>query len=279
FDAVPITSLSVLPVDPVNNVGNYYTYVTGGSWALSTLFESERYAEQAATDGGPDPAQYEVGTDLTIAPFVRGMVGYWKFDELSGPFLEDSSGNNTGTANGGAVFGSVGKVGRAVTFDGVNDYITMGNNSSLFPSSKIAIAFWTRLSLLPNGVADFTQHVAGGGSNVFIRTTSGNKINFSLIDGVGWKGVTSNTILTQNQWYHVVGNYDGGSIKIYINGVSENTFPASGNINKGIPFNYFNISGATGGTTARITGLIDDLRLYNRALTNSEIQAMYNATK
>ena len=52
--------------------------MTGGSWQLSALFESEKHAIRAARDGGIDPVLYETGTNLTLSPFVNGMVGYWK---------------------------------------------------------------------------------------------------------------------------------------------------------------------------------------------------------
>ncbi|PJB83196.1 hypothetical protein CO087_02220, partial [Candidatus Wolfebacteria bacterium CG_4_9_14_0_8_um_filter_39_46] len=75
--------LPILPIDPINttSTGQYYTYVVGGSYKLTALFESEKYTERAAKDGGVDLAEYEIGTNLSLAPFTHGLVGYWSFDE------------------------------------------------------------------------------------------------------------------------------------------------------------------------------------------------------
>ena len=120
--------LPILPIDPVNSTssGQYYTYVVGGSYKLTALFESEKYTERAAKDGGVDLAEYEIGTNLSLAPFTHGLVGYWKFDEGSGTTASDSSGyGNTGTLSTGASAPgwTTGKVGGALSFDGVDDYV------------------------------------------------------------------------------------------------------------------------------------------------------------
>jgi hypothetical protein len=109
-----------LPVDPINTTssGEYYTYVAGGSWKLTALFESEKYAGNMNKDGGPDVGIYEVGTDLNLANFARGLVGYWKFDEGSGTTANDSSGyGNNGTLYNSPTW-TTGKVGGALSFNG-----------------------------------------------------------------------------------------------------------------------------------------------------------------
>jgi len=92
-------SFSNLPLDPVNatsTTGNYYyTYVTGGSWALSSPLESQKYlSEIAAQDRGYNvPGRYEVGSDLSLIGESQGLVGWWKFNEGSGTTVHDHSGN------------------------------------------------------------------------------------------------------------------------------------------------------------------------------------------
>ncbi|MBI3638322.1 hypothetical protein HY227_01095, partial [Candidatus Wolfebacteria bacterium] len=67
-------------------------YTPGGSWELTTLFESSKHTSKAGLDGGPDPAMYEVGSNLALSPFAHGLVGYWKFNEVSGTNAADSIG-------------------------------------------------------------------------------------------------------------------------------------------------------------------------------------------
>ena len=96
--------LSSLPVDPVNttNSRNYYTYISGGSWELSTTLEAAKNKmgganDRVSTDGGGMPDLYETGINLTLNPVDYGdtsLVGYWNFEEGAGGALYDRSGNN-----------------------------------------------------------------------------------------------------------------------------------------------------------------------------------------
>jgi len=105
------TPFSVLPIDPINSGFQYYTYVTGGSWELGAILESEKYKLEAVVDGGPDPTMYELGNDLNLAPFIRGLVGYWAMNDSSGGVVKDSSGyGNDGTLVGSPTW-TTGKVG------------------------------------------------------------------------------------------------------------------------------------------------------------------------
>ncbi|MCS6789191.1 MAG: prepilin-type N-terminal cleavage/methylation domain-containing protein [Patescibacteria group bacterium] len=98
-------TLSKLPIDPINTTssGNYYTYVTGGSFELTAFFESnrDRYANTALNDGDSFPGVYSIrNSSAPLTPGLRdkGLVGYWSFDEGSGTIAYDRSGyNNNGT--------------------------------------------------------------------------------------------------------------------------------------------------------------------------------------
>src|SRR3989344_4906681 len=135
--------LSKLPIDPVNttSTGLYYTYTTGGSFKLTSLFESEKLATNMKSDGGPDPATYEVGSNLNLANFARGLVGYWKLDNNA----SDSSGNgNNGTENGGMGYAS-GKVSQAGNFDG-DDFVNI-TTATKIANGKFTISAWIKFNL------------------------------------------------------------------------------------------------------------------------------------
>jgi uncharacterized protein (TIGR02145 family) len=93
-DATVVTSiqLSSLPIDPTNttSTGLYYTYITGGSYELAAMMESEKYATTAAHDGGSDALLYEKGTDLTLTPNISRT---W----ACGDTLTDSRNSNSYT--------------------------------------------------------------------------------------------------------------------------------------------------------------------------------------
>ena len=75
--------LSKLPIDPTNTTssGLYYTYVSGGSYALSSALESQKYlVSTASQDQGYDPGRYEIGSDLSLIGRCEGLVGWWPLD-------------------------------------------------------------------------------------------------------------------------------------------------------------------------------------------------------
>src|SRR3989339_2014252 len=110
FDSLDIGSpISSLPIDPTNTTSTnlFFTYTTGNSWELNALLESSDQklsgdADKTSTDGGDSYSTFEIGTDLTLAPYKdTGLVGYWRMDEGTGSIVKDSSGNNyTGTIYG-----------------------------------------------------------------------------------------------------------------------------------------------------------------------------------
>ena len=272
--------LSKLPVDPINktSTGNYYTYVTGGSWALSSLFESQKYLkDKALTDGGYNPAKYEIGSDFKLIAQSEGLVGWWSFDEGSGTIAYDRSGNNNnGTLINGPTW-TQGKVGGALSFDGVDDYVDIGNK-------------------LNQGVSNFS---------ISVWINAYNPINNSLIIGKGtwnykswglWmsqqkarmelkvenppgtiQAVDSQTIFA-NQWYHVVATIDRNSdLSIFTNGKLTQKVSLS-NI-AGYSFDNLLTLSMGYGAPGPFQGYLDDVRIYNRALSPAEIKAIYDATK
>ncbi|MCL5261910.1 MAG: LamG domain-containing protein [Patescibacteria group bacterium] len=103
--------IPTLPIDPQNSSSRYYSYLTGGSYEVLSLLESEKYLKSSASkDKGSDPGRIELGTDLSLWKTPSGLVGYWPFDG-SGTIangqtlgLEDQSGygnNGTATNSGG----------------------------------------------------------------------------------------------------------------------------------------------------------------------------------
>src|SRR5574343_311722 len=157
FDSLDIGSpLSSLPIDPTNTTSTnlFYTYTTGASWELNAILESSANKlsgdnDKSDLDGGDSYSTYEIGTDLTLAPYKdTGLVGYWKFDDASGTTAIDSSGyNNTGTLTNGPLWKTESdcKRGGCLYFDGVNDYVDAGTNSSILPNSWTVLA-WIKIN-------------------------------------------------------------------------------------------------------------------------------------
>lgn len=210
------------------------------------------------------------------------LVACWDFNEGSGTVAHDSSGNNNNATLNGATWIN-GINGNALYFDGVNDYAQAPDSQSLDISGRqITVEAWIK----PHELANL-------GKPIIDKRQSGYHDGWAL-----WKGenpvptlasfsvhgplattpdtVHGTTSLRNDVFYNVVGTYDGAYIKIYVNGHFENSLGATHDIplNNGpllighdIPNNYY------------YSGIIDEVRIYNRTLTASEIMDHYNLIK
>ncbi|MCB9988797.1 MAG: DUF1566 domain-containing protein [Rhodospirillales bacterium] len=208
-----------------------------------------------------------------------GLVGYWKLDETSGTIAADSSGNgNNGTMAGGldATNDSVtGKIGTALDFDGTDDYIDTNNNSSLDDLSNLTYAAWIKGS-----GAILTKKSNPGGNESFQSWPTG--ITFVVANSFGSSAGTAKSIdvASADTWNHVVGTYDRSGdkkLRIYLNGTEVNyseqdtlTFSLDLDFNFDFQIGWNEFSGGS-----NFTGSIDDVRIYNRALSSSEIGQLY----
>ncbi len=273
--------LGSLPVDPTNTVssGYYYTYVTGGSWALSSLLESDKYLKKLGlNDGGYDPARYEIGTRLSLIAQSKGLVGWWRFEETSGTSAADSSGNsNTATYQGSPVMNQSGKMGDTIRFDGIDDYVNFpaGVPSNLQIGGPVTLEAWIKTTksdhadagIIGYGISANQQMVLHFSTFYFYMRKSGEINDLTYSSATHYDG----------NWHHFVATWDGttnaNGMKIYMDGelrAQKTSITAvTGawpNLQVGSASNFFN-------------GWIDEARIYSRALSAAEILAMYNATK
>lgn len=265
--------ISQLPVDPINTTssGNYYTYVTGGSWMLTAIPESQKQKNDLSNT--PQVVNYPgvigMGNNLNLSPLynVTGLVGYWKFDEGSGTTVLDSSGNgNSGSFAGTSPTWSSGKIGGALRFNVSNQKVTKTLVSS--NPSALSVSFWFNVDSINTSYRDMVT-ISNTDEGRFHLTATTNHIIWYL--GGGMYTVDSGITPTPGQWYHVVGVYDSTGAKIYVNGVYASINPSSFSTT---------FSMMTVGNEAEVfNGAIDDVRYYTRTLSAAEILAIYNAAK
>ncbi len=277
--------LAALPIDPKNNASSslYYTYVTGGSWELTALLESTEKHSPAINDGGRNVGVFEIGSNTGLTPSTRdlGLVGSWKFDEGNGITADDSSGNsNTGTLFNNPTWQSSTncKSGVCLSFDGSDDYVDVGNKSSLDPTQEATIIVWVKFNQLPSAAG---RHMAiatksGTAADFDIQAQNNNdKFYFYVANGLN---VISNTAIQTGQWYFVAATYKAyESLKMYINGSLENTTNISTARNTNS--NSFQIAQSAVWGSRQLNGLIDEVRVYNRALSADEVKTLYDTTK
>jgi len=288
--------ISALPIDPLNqtSTGNYYTYVVGGSWELTAKVESSKYKKggEADKDGGKSSLVYEIGSDLNLLPaevLGRGstyeelttqesaLVGYWKFDEGSGTTAYDSSGyGNNGTLVNGPTW-TTGKVGGALSFDGVDDYVRVLDSPSL-KGAVFTKIIWFKVLSLHSGIIeeivrqDYRWLISHRGD----VASPYWEIGFMQDAKTTNYWTPSDADFPINNWYQIAIVADGSSYRIYSNVVLKASGTYSGTVRD---FNYDLFLGSFSSTARFINALIDDVRIYNRALSAAEIKALYDATK
>ncbi len=203
-----------------------------------------------------------------------GLVGYWNFDQGSGTIAYDSSGyNNQGTIYGASW--TSGKVNGALNFDGINNYVDCGNNEILDPTQGATIEAWVNFNQLPSAAKHIMAIAgrSGGGTDLDLQTETDNRFKFYIGPGAPNVAV-SNTVVETNKWYHIVGTYQANNnIKIYVNGVLEKTTLIS--ITRNTNPNKFSIGQSCIFPGRFFNGIIDEVKIYNRALSAEEIVAEY----
>jgi len=283
FTVMPRGSpLASLPVDPVNTVAssNFYVFVTDGrTWTLASLMESERHAPSAARDGGTDFARFEAGTNLSLWTSASGLVGYWSFDEGAGTTARDLSGRgNTGTLVNNPTWVE-GRVGRALSFDGVDDFVEIGNRPILnfHGTQPFTIEAWVRPAVANHGGSILNRYNGGIVGNYKFRLSAARL--FISRQTSPYISLIGDTTLIANTWHHVVGTYNGNHMSLFVNG-SSNAIPiTSGSVSDSVIRVLIGASLHMNNPVHFFNGLIDEVRIHNRALTEAEIRTIFNATR
>ncbi|HUU15811.1 MAG TPA: LamG domain-containing protein [Sedimentisphaerales bacterium] len=199
------------------------------------------------------------------------MVGYWKFDEGSGNIAYDLSNyTNHGTINGDPKW-VIGKIGAALEFDGSDDYVDCGNDPSLNINDRITVAAWVKTTSTAHGyfVSKGTAWEETGHYAIGQEYNVPMTFQFEIAGSGGTVELDSNVAVNDGDWHYIVGTYDDPVVRVYIDGVEENSATGTNRLT----------DSAVGGLTIGqrggniISGTIDEVRIYNQALTESEILA------
>jgi len=232
-----------------------------------------------ATINSSNSYSYKQGVGIN-----RGLVGHWTFDgaDTTATQVLDKSGlNNTGTRAGGTSIIN-GKLGQAMKFDGSTGYVQKVGNLGISGNVAITISAWVKQSSFATDA-----HAIGltGGTNtggayaaILLNDGGSGRVGFHMSGG----GMNTDTgLLSLNKWYHLAAVKTPGVLsattKVYINGVEKSTSNAYGD---GTPNfasdNNFQVgAGWVNSADFPFGGLIDDVRVYSRALSSAEVAQLY----
>jgi hypothetical protein len=234
-------------------------------------YSTEYYWQVVATDNHGAYNESEVWSFTTASAPGSDLAAEWHLDEGSGPTAVDTSGNG----NDGALVNNPawvnGKVGKGLSFDGTNDYIDCGQSSSLKITGAITVEAWVKWEGAGNPY--FVTKTGGPGRRSF--DLSGNEdgtVEFRVGGADCNSIISSGTISIPNgEWVHLVGTYEPSSyVRLFVDGAlaKENieAIPASQGDN-GLPW-YI---GAREGNQGWFNGVIDEVKIYNGALSAEEV--------
>jgi RHS repeat-associated protein len=240
------------------------TETVGNSSRISTTSydAAGRKQSESTTASGPSG-----GT-----PVPDGLVGAWGFDEGSGSTVDDrSEAGNDGSVSG-AAWSSSGKFGGALSFDGTNDRVVVPDSASLDLDDEMTLEAWVK----PTSVGGDFQTVALKEWGDYLvygleADDAGKPWGAAYMhDADSLVSAGGPSALAANTWAHLAVSYDGSQIKVYVNGSEVASEPASGPIETS--GGDLSIGGTAAFADQWFDGLIDEVRVYNRALTTGEIQ-------
>ena len=293
-----INGLLMQTVADTSAITNYDANLIIGQWSSGSYFwrggiDEVRVYNRALSAGDVNQLYFcqppsASGTDWIIdgnttcelgTNYDQNLVGQWKFDEGRGAIAKDFSGNgNDGNLTSGPVRITNGKLGGALQFDGSDDTVTIADSSLLDITSEITVSTWVNVAsqnsykkiVVKGNSDDLTYYLSQGPSNdgastyLGIRNASNQSAIASTLDH-----------LPIGTWVHLVGTYNGSTIRLYWNGTEIDNTSHTGLIRT----NDQKLSiGAYSNGSEYFSGSIDDVRIYNRALTATDVNNLYKDT-
>ncbi|HEX2626054.1 MAG TPA: LamG domain-containing protein [Candidatus Limnocylindrales bacterium] len=241
--------------------------------ATATATQAAATQSTAATNAPATPKPTAAGP--SCAPVPKGIVAWWTADDTA----TDAIGTADGVLQGGAGY-TTGMVGRSFSFTGAAPEVTVANAAALQLRHGLTIEGWVLAIKAPAAYAGLagTWDDATGPNRTYLFWVVNGTLELVLsTDGYDYPKVTAPKMLPIGQWTHVAATYNGSTMRLYVNGASVAQAPMTGDLaTNQQPFAIGRTSG--GGVGANYwAGLIDELAVYNRALTAKEIKGIYAA--
>jgi len=236
-------------------------------------------------DGLTDCDDSDCSSDYNCIINSASAISYWKFESIIGSVTPDEKKLNNGTLIGNAEIISDAERGNVLSLDGDKDYVNIPLTASL---NTIGDKNWTLSAWIkPADVAGINKWFIGnhqgtgdpaydGGITLYAWGTT---VQFQVRTGTATISASKSGVLSLDTWVHLVGVYNGTSVALYVDGSLKN-------VKSMIPINGLQPTsqnwriGASGGSSTQTwNGLIDEVMIFDKALSSEEIQAIYNYQK
>jgi len=237
----------------------------------------------------PQPAVFRLATwgvaiccCLCAAPASGGLISQYTFEGdtlgTTGATINDSAGSNNGALVGDAVIANSGDAfhGRVISLDGGGDYGQIPDDNTLDMTAAVSLSGWIyETGTTGDGSAFLGKDAgvaAGANSSWAFEVNEGGSPNRMRFHVFGADTTLRATIVpAQNTWHHLAGTYDGSNMRIYFNGSEAAVTPASGAIRVGTEPVWIGRTQLTGNALEHLLGQIDDVGIYDSALTAQEV--------
>jgi chitodextrinase len=241
--------------------------VPGPTYDDTSLSPNSSYTYQVkATDAAGNFSPYSHPATATTLETISGLVAAYSFDEGSGTTVMDLSGNDNNGTVSNATWVDSGKYGNALSFNGSNSVVTIKDSAALHLTTGMTLEAWVNPSAVMSGWTDILYK---GNDNYFLEGTSSQ----TAPGGGGTIGsvdvpIFGTAALPVNVWTHLAVTYDGSTLRLYMNGTQVSSLPEIGNILTST--NPLQVGGDTF-FGQYFSGLIDEVRVYNTPLSQSQI--------
>ncbi len=241
------------------------------SWTTTSVANGTHTVTATARDAAGNSTTSSA-VSVTVANTVAtGLVAAYAFNEGAGSTVSDGSGQgNAGTVDG-PVWTTAGKFGKALTFDGSNDYVTVPDAASLDPGPAMTLEAWVRPTASTGWRTVLLKENGTGELAYSLYSASGtNRPSAWAYVGGGSQSVIGTAAVPLNAWTHLAATYDGSNLRLYVGGVLKITKAYSGSVaGTAEPLRI----GGNAVWGEYFAGQIDEVRVYNKALTVAQIQA------
>lgn len=294
-----IYPVSTLPLDQplIKSVESRVSAIIGGSayafdafhrvfaeetrgGVLRRLFASE-VPGRVGSFIGPRVAFYAADS-ANVPPAGSGPFSHYPLDQTSGAAVPDIAGGPSGTANGGPTWTS-GQINNALSFDGVDDFVALPNNRGA--SGQGTISMWVRtardftdVGMLFYATASANANANGGGADLemHLNFNADDTVSFFIEGGANDLNLASGRVLNDNRWHHVVATWNlGGFADLYVDG--QRTASTSGTPWSTFTWQVVTRLGRPAANARFYSGLMDDVRVYARAITHAEVNDLFDA--